>query len=183
MSELTSHSASEIARLISNRSVSPVEVMEAHLAVIDLLNARLNAIVTIAPDLMERARKAEAAVMRADALGPLHGVPLTIKDTIETAGLRSTSGSLVRADFVPERDAPAVQLLKDAGAIVLGKTNAADLAMEYTAENPVFGRTNHPQDPSLTPGGSSRRQKRCCVRSMRSGPRTPRRPATIRTRS
>jgi len=129
--------------------------MEAHLAVIDLLNARLNAIVTIAPDLMERARKAEAAVMRDDALGPLHGVPLTIKDTIETAGLRSTSGSLMRADFVPAQDAPAVQRLKDAGAIVLGKTNAAEMAMDYTAENPVFGRTSHPHDPSLTPGGSS----------------------------
>lgn len=129
--------------------------MEAHLAAIDELNPKLNAIVTRAPDAMERAREAEAAIMRGDALGPLHGLPVTIKDTIETAGLRTTSGSLMRADFVPERDAPAVQRLKDAGAIVLGKTNAAEMAMEYTAENPVFGRTNHPHDASLTPGGSS----------------------------
>jgi amidase len=155
MSELTSHSASTLVRLISDHSVSPLEIMEAHLAVIDQLNPKLNAIVTIAPDVIERAREAEAAVMRGDGLGRLHGLPVTIKDTIETAGLRTTSGSLMRADFVPARDAPAVRRLKDAGAIVLGKTNAAEMAMDYTADNPVFGRTNHPQDASLTPGGSS----------------------------
>ena len=155
MSELTSHSASALVRLISNHSVSPVEVMEAHLAAIHELNPKLNAIVTLAPDLMERASEAEAAVMRGDALGPLHGLPVTIKDTIETAGLRTTSGSLVRSDFVPASDAPAVRRLKEAGAIVLGKTNVAELAMDYTAENRVFGRTNHPIDVSRTPGGSS----------------------------
>jgi amidase len=129
--------------------------MKDHLAVISQLNPKLNAIVTLAPDLMERASEAEAAVLRGDALGPLHGLPVTIKDTIETAGLRTTSGSLMRADFVPASDAPAVRRLKEAGAIVLGKTNTAELAMEYTAENRVFGRTNHPLDASLTPGGSS----------------------------
>ncbi len=155
ISELTSYSASALVKLISNHSVSPVEVMAAHLAIIDQLNPKLNAIVTIAPDLIERAREAEAAVMRGHGLGPLHGLPVTIKDTIETAGLRTTSGSLRRADFVPVMDAPAVARLKKAGAIVLGKTNPAEMAMEYTAENPVFGRTNHPLDGSLTPGGSS----------------------------
>lgn len=155
MSELTSQSASALVQLISTRSISPVEVAEAHLAAIDQLNPKLNAIVTVAPDVIQRAREAEAAVMRGEALGPLHGLPVTIKDTIATAGLRTTSGSLMRADFVPATDAPAVRRLKDAGAIVLGKTNAAELAMEYTAENRVFGRTNHPQDASLTPGGSS----------------------------
>ncbi|MBA2702359.1 MAG: amidase [Blastocatellia bacterium] len=155
MSELTSYSASALVRLISGRSVSPVEVMKAHVGVIAQLNPKLNAIVTLAPDLMERASEAETAVTRGDALGPLHGLPVTIKDTIETAGLRTTSGSLMRADFVPAGDAPAVRRLKEAGAIVLGKTNAAELAMEYTAENRVFGRTNHPHDASFTPGGSS----------------------------
>jgi Asp-tRNA(Asn)/Glu-tRNA(Gln) amidotransferase A subunit family amidase len=155
MSELTSHSACALVQLISKRSVSPVEVMEAHLAAIDELNPKLNAIVTIAPDLIQRAREAEAAVMRGDALGPLHGLPVTIKDTIETAGLRTTSGSLLRAEFVPGRDAPAVRRLKAAGAIVLGKTNPAEMAMDYSAENRVFGRTNHPHNASLTPGGSS----------------------------
>jgi Asp-tRNA(Asn)/Glu-tRNA(Gln) amidotransferase A subunit family amidase len=129
--------------------------MEAHLAVVAQLNPKLNAIVTLAPDLMQQASEAEATVMRGDALGPLHGLPVTIKDTIETAGLRTTSGSLMRADFVPASDAPAVRRLKEAGAIVLGKTNAAELAMYYTAENRIFGRTNHPMDISRTPGGSS----------------------------
>jgi Asp-tRNA(Asn)/Glu-tRNA(Gln) amidotransferase A subunit family amidase len=155
MSELTSYSAATLARLMSNRSVSPVEVMEAHLAAIDRLNPKLNAIVTIAADVMEQAREAEAAVVRGDLLGPLHGLPVTIKDTIETAGLRTTSGSRMREHFIPENDAPAVRRLKEAGAIVLGKTNPAEMAMDYTAENPVFGRTNHPLDASLTPGGSS----------------------------
>lgn len=155
MSDLTSYSASALVRLISDRSVSPVEVMKAYLAAIAQLNPKLNAIVTLAPDLMARASAAEAAVTRGDALGPLHGLPVTIKDTIETAGLRTTSGSLMRADFVPASDAPAVRRLKQAGAIVLGKTNAAELAMEYTSENRVFGRTSHPLDASLTPGGSS----------------------------
>ena len=155
MSELTSHSASELVRLISDSSVSPVEVMKAHLEVVAQLNPKLNAIVTLAPDLIEQAIEAEAAVTRGDSLGPLHGLPVTIKDTIETAALKTTSGSLVRADFVPFSDAPAVRRLKEAGAIVLGKTNAAELAMEYTADNKVFGRTNHPLDASLTPGGSS----------------------------
>src|SRR6266550_2788848 len=155
MSELTSHSASALARLISDHDVSPVEVMEAHLAIIDQLNPKLNAIVTIAPDLIEQAREAEAAAMRGDVLGALHGLPVTIKDTIETAGLRTTSGSLMRAVFVPTSDAPAVRRLKKAGAIVLGKTNCAEMAMDYTADNPVFGRTNNPHNPVLTPGGSS----------------------------
>ena len=145
------HGLSEIARLIQTREVSPVEVVEAHLEQISALNPRLNAIVTLAPDVLERAKAAERAV----TTGPLHGVPITIKDTIETAGIRSTSGSVLRSEYVPENDAPAVARLKAAGAIILGKTNAAEMAMDYTADNPVFGRTNHPQNPELTPGGSS----------------------------
>lgn len=145
----------KLVEAIRTRKVSPVEVAEAYLRRISELNPALNAIVTVAPDLLERAREAEAAVMRDDDLGALHGVPLTIKDTIETAGLRTTSGSKIRADHVPTIDAPAVTRLKAAGAIILGKTNAAEMAMDYNADNPVFGRTNHPQDPKLTPGGSS----------------------------
>jgi Asp-tRNA(Asn)/Glu-tRNA(Gln) amidotransferase A subunit family amidase len=144
-----------IARLIQTREVSPVEVAEAHLERIARLNPELNAIVTLAPDVIERAREAEAAVMRGESVGALHGVPLTIKDTIETAGLRTTSGSKMRVDYVPTTDAPAVARLKAAGAIILGKSNAAEMAMDYTADNPVFGRTNHPLNHDLTPGGSS----------------------------
>lgn len=155
MSELVKQSLGATVELIRTRKVSPVEVAEAHLRQIAQLNPALNAIVTLAPDVMDRARAAEEALMHGAAKGPLHGVPVTIKDTIETAGLRTTSGSIIRKDHVPERDAPAVARLKIAGAIILGKTNAAEMAMDYNADNPVFGRTNHPQDATLTPGGSS----------------------------
>ena len=155
MDELTLQSAGRLAALIRARIVSPVEVVEAYLDRIDKLNPQLNAIVTLAPDVMEKAKESEAMVRRGDQLGALHGVPLTIKDTIETAGLRTTSGSARRAQFVPEQDAPSVARLKAAGAIILGKTNTAEMAMDYSADNPVFGRTNNPYDLSRTPGGSS----------------------------
>lgn len=155
MSELVKQSLRATAQMIRERKVSPVEVAEAHLDRIARLNPELNAIVTVAPDVVERARAAEAALLRGDAVGALHGVPVTIKDTIDTAGLRTTSGSKIRMDYVPETDAPAVARLKAAGAIVLGKTNAAEMAMDYNADNLVFGRTNHPLDSNLTPGGSS----------------------------
>ena len=155
MSELVEKSLSAIAKMIREREVSPVEVAEAHLERIARLNPALNAIVTLVPDLIEQAKLAEAALLRGDHVGALHGVPVTIKDTIDTAGLRTTSGSKMRIDYLPETDAPAVARLKAAGAIVLGKTNAAEMAMDYNADNPVFNRTNHPLDPNLTPGGSS----------------------------
>src|SRR5689334_9470954 len=153
--DLIKESLGSMAAMIRKREVSPVEVAEAHLERIAQLNPELNAIVTLAPDVLERAREAEIAVMRGAEVGALHGVPLTIKDTIETAGLRTTSGSTIRQDYVPLVDAPAVARLRQAGAIVLGKTNAAEMAMDYNADNPVFGRTNHPLNPELTPGGSS----------------------------
>ena len=145
----------ELVRRIQRREVSPVEVAKAHLERVERLNPALNAIVTIAADVIERAEAAEAALMRGEAVGSLLGVPVTIKDTIETAGLRTTSGATLRVDYVPRVDAPAVARLKAAGAIILGKTNASEMAMDYNADNPVFGRTNHPLNPALTPGGSS----------------------------
>src|SRR6185369_9471163 len=145
---MITESLEKIARLIKTREVSPVEVVEAHLEQISRLNPKLNAIVTIAPDVLERAKAVEQG-------GPLYGLPLTIKDTIETAGLLTTSGSKMRSNYVPTSDAPSVARLKAAGAIILGKSNAAEMAMDYTADNPVFGRTNHPLNHELTPGGSS----------------------------
>lgn len=141
--ELCEQSLTKLAELIRKREVSSVEVVEAHLEQISALNPALNAIVTL------------AAGVRVHADGPLAGVPVTVKDTIETAGIRTTSGSRIRADYVPVRDALAVARLKAAGAIVLGKTNAAEMAMDYNADNPVFGRTVHFLDSKLTPGGSS----------------------------
>jgi Asp-tRNA(Asn)/Glu-tRNA(Gln) amidotransferase A subunit family amidase len=93
--------------------------------------------------------------MRGSALGPLHGLPITIKDTIDTKGLLTTSGSRVRGQHTPAKDAVAVARLKAAGALVLGKTNVPEMAIPYETDNPVFGRTNNPHDPQLTPGGSS----------------------------
>ena len=155
MNELSLQSITFLAAQIAARKVSPVEVLQAHLDRIREINPQLNAIVTLPADALQRAREAEAAVTRGDALGPLHGVPVTVKDTIETAGLRTTSGSAMRAEFVPKRDAPAVARLKAAGAIILGKTNTAEMAMDYTTNNPVFAPTVNPYDPSLTTGGSS----------------------------
>ena len=152
---IVDESLTRIVELIRSGAVSPVEVAEAHLDLIGRLNPHLNAIVTLAPDLLEKAKEAESILQGGGHVGPLHGVPVTIKDTIETAGLLSTSGSKLRADYIPAKDAPAVARLKAAGAIILGKTNASEMAMDYTADNLVFGRTNHPLDASLTPGGSS----------------------------
>ena len=152
---IQSLSLGKLAELIRTGAKSSVDVVDSYLRRIEKLNPSLNAIVTLAYDAMRLAKEADAAVIRGDALGALHGVPLTIKDTIETAGLRTTSGSVMRADFVPTRDAPAVARLKAAGAIILGKTNTAEMAMDYTTDNPVFGPTVNPFDPSLTTGGSS----------------------------
>lgn len=155
MSELTSLSATRLAELIRTRGVSPVEVAKAYLARIEDLNTGLNAIVTLAPDILEQAVEMEAALMRGENLGALHGVPVTVKDTFDVANLRSTSGSQLRAKRLPERDAQAVASLRAAGMIILGKTNVPEMALTYDSENPVFGRTNNPHDYSRTPGGSS----------------------------
>lgn len=155
MEELTKQSVTKLASLIRTRAVSPVEVIEAYLRRIERLNPHLNAIVTLAPDAVDRSRELEALVIRGEVIGPLHGVPLTVKDTINTAGLRTTSGSLLRTENIPAKDAPAVVRLREAGAIVLGKTNVSEMALTYESDNPVFGRTNNPHDPRLTPGGSS----------------------------
>src|SRR5262249_52993091 len=137
------------------QEVSPLEVVDAHLRVIERINPVINAIVTIADDVRDRASEAEKAIRRGALRGGLHGLPITIKDTIDTAGLRTTSGSLIRAQHVPQQDAAAVARLKAAGAIVLGKTNVPEMAIPYESDNPVFGRTNNPYNLERTPGGSS----------------------------
>ncbi len=153
--EITSMSAAELCEFVRRRVLSPVEIMEAHLDRAEALNPSLNAIVTFAPDALDQARAAERAATGGDDLPPLHGLPLTIKDTIATRNLRTTSGARTRSDYLPASDAPAVARLRAAGAIVFGKTNASELALEYNADNPVFGRTNNPHDPARSPGGSS----------------------------
>jgi len=153
--DLTKKSCVELAGLIRARRVSSVEVVAAHLLRIEQLNPSLNAIVTLAPDILDQARAADAVVGAGKDPGPLHGVPLTVKDTIDIKGLRTTSGSRLRANNVPDRDATVVARLKAAGAIILGKTNTPEMAIPYETDNPVFGRTNNPHAIGRTPGGSS----------------------------
>lgn len=155
-SELTRKSARELARMIRTRAVSPVEVLDAHLAAIERINPKLNAIVTLAQEqARDAARAAEAAVMRDDAVGPLHGLPIGVKDVTQTAGIRTTYGSPLFKDHVPAEDAEAVRRLKAAGAIVLAKTNTPEFATGANTVNELFGATRNPWNPELSPAGSS----------------------------
>jgi amidase len=155
MTNLYQLSLTELTTLIRHKQVSSLEVVQSFIAQVEALNSNLNAIVTLNDRLLDHARLCDAQLATGEIVGALHGIPITVKDTIETEGLRTTSGSRIRVDYVPTTDAPAVEMLRQAGAIILGKTNAAEMAMDYNAENPVFGRTYHPLDKRFTPGGSS----------------------------
>ncbi len=156
MDSLTHRSAREMARMIREKKLSPVELVQAHLDRIERLNPQLNAFVSVdAVRALEAARKAEAAVLQGAALGPLHGVPVTIKSSIDVAGLRCETGSKLRAGHIAEADAPLVARLKAAGAIVLGNTNVPEMLMAFETDNLLYGRTNSPWDLERTPGGSS----------------------------
>lgn len=155
MDELCFLDATELARRIRTRAVSPVEVARAHLDRIAAVNPTLNAVVTLAERALDDARDAEAAVMRGELWGPLHGVPVTIKDCFDTAGLRTTRGSRLFADHVPGRDATTVTRLTRAGAVVLGKTNLPEFALWWETDNLVFGRTRNPWNLERIAGGSS----------------------------
>ena len=147
--------ASELARRIRDRELSPVEVLNAHLERIEAVNPKINAIVTMVDEAAEKARAAEAAVMRGDELGPLHGVPFTIKDCVDTAGVRTTRGSRLFQDYIPNADAPVVTRLKEAGGVFMAKTNMPEFALWGETDNLVFGRTVNPWNPERTAGGSS----------------------------
>ena len=144
-----------LAEGIRDRRFSPVEVLSACLERIEALNPKLNAVVTMVDGAMERSRQAEAALMRGESWGPLHGVPFTIKDCIDTAGIRTTIGSLIFADNVPDEDATVVKRLLGAGGVMMAKTNLPEFALWWETGNRVFGRTNNPWDESRTTGGSS----------------------------
>ncbi len=153
--DLVYASASDQARLVREGQVSPVELVDAHLDRIGQLNGRLNAFVAVkAEEARAQAKAAEAAVQRGDDLGPLHGVPFSCKEAIASAGDRQTVGSRL-IDLVPDGDAPVVRRLRDAGAILLGKTNVPDLLMCWETDGYVYGRTNSAWDVERTPGGSS----------------------------
>src|SRR4051794_2362797 len=153
---LTRKAARKLASLIRSRAISPVEVLDAHLDEIERLNPKLNAIVTLASDQARTAaRSAEDAVMRGATLGPLHGLPVGIKDVTVTAGIRTTFGSPLFKDNIPDEDAEVVRRLKSAGAIILAKTNTPEFATGANTVNDVFGATRNPWNPDLSPAGSS----------------------------
>lgn len=149
---LTDLSAVEIAAGIRERRFSSVEVVQAHLDRIEQVNPAVNAIVSLAP---EAALDAAARADREAPRGPLHGLPIAIKDLEDTAGLRTTYGSPLHRDHVPETDSPIVESIRRAGAIVIGKTNTPEFGAGSQTFNPVFGATLNPYDLSRTPGGSS----------------------------
>ncbi|MBW4422611.1 MAG: amidase [Myxacorys californica WJT36-NPBG1] len=156
MNDLVFLSACQLAQMIRDRSVSAVEVVEAHLAHIAAHNSKLNAIITFNEQQAHaRAKVADEALSRGEAWGPLHGVPITIKDTFETAGIRTTAGYKKLANYVPQQDATAVGRLHQSGAILLGKTNPAELASDYQGINSLFDRVNNPWNLNHTAGGSS----------------------------
>lgn len=156
MPELISHTATGLARKIRRRECSAVEVLEAHLARIRTWNPAINAIVTLdAERAYARAQAADRALNQGETWGPLHGVPVTIKDQFATTDLRTTYGLRLYSDFVPEEDAPLVRRLREAGAILLGKTNLPRAAYDWQCVHPILGRTNNPWDLTRTPGGSS----------------------------
>jgi amidase len=156
MHDLIYASATALARAIRTKEVSAVEVVQASLQRIAEVNPALNAVVQLCAEAAQaQARAADAALARGQLLGPLHGVPMTIKDSLDTAGVITTGGTQGRATFVPAQDAPVVARLRAAGAILLGKTNTPELTLAGETDNVLYGRTNNPYDLSRTPGGSS----------------------------
>ena len=149
-------SAKSMAQAVRDKEVSAVELVEAHLGRIEEVNSALNAVVQLAA---ERARaeavEADAALARGESKGALHGVPFTLKDSIDTEGIITTGGTLGRKDFVPDADATVTARLRAAGGILLGKTNTPELTYAGETDNLVYGRTNNPFDLSRAPGGSS----------------------------
>ncbi|ODQ85736.1 amidase family protein [Mycolicibacterium holsaticum] len=155
MTDIALQPAHRLAEAIRRGELSSRELLEHHLARVARYNPPLNAVVTLDPDGARRAADAaDAALARNEAVGPLHGVPMTVKDTYQTAGMRTTCGH-PEWDHVPERDAEAVRRLRAAGAVIFGKTNTPTRAADWQTFNPIFGTTNNPWDTGRTPGGSS----------------------------
>lgn len=156
MARITELSASELARRIRQGTLSPVEVVEAHIARIEAVNPAINALVTPTFAVArQQAQQAAEAIGRGEVWGPLHGVPFTAKDSFDVAGVRSTCGLVSRAAHIPQQDAALVARMRAAGAILLGKTNTPSNCGAYETINPVFGLTANPWDVTRSAGGST----------------------------
>ena len=170
MNDLTFLPAVQMAEQIRHRKISPVELVAAHLKRIEKFNPRLNAFVQVDGEgAFRQSREAEAAVRRGSDLGPLHGVPVSIKSSIEVAGFRCEAGTKLRQGTVASQDAPLVTRLRNAGAIILGTTNTPELLMAWETDNLLYGRTNNPWDLSRTPGGSSGGEAAAIASGMSAG--------------
>ena len=146
----------EASQMLRRRKISPVELLNATLERIERLNPELNAFITIAAErALEDARRAQREIARGKNRGPLHGIPLPIKDNIETQGIRTTAGSKILSHFIPDRDADVVSALRQAGAVIIGKTNLHEFAYGITNENPHYGAARNPWDNTRVSGGSS----------------------------
>jgi amidase len=156
MEDLTTLTAMQAATAVRTGQIKSIDLVNILLERIGKENPVLNAVVTLDPEsACQQAKAADEAVQTGHATGALHGVPITIKDSFETVGMRTTSGFPPFANRIPGEDAPPVRRLREAGAIILGKTNLPTLASGIQSNNPVFGRTNNPWDLARTPGGSS----------------------------
>ena len=147
--------AATLAQRIRDRTLSPVEVAQAHLDRIEAVNPKLNALIAFPGGVIDRAREAEAAAMRGEFWGPLHGVPFTVKDCVDTKDVVTTRGSRLFEDHIPDADATVVTRLKDAGGIFIAKSNMPEFALWWETDNLVYGRTENPWMIGRTPGGSS----------------------------
>ena len=154
--ELCTLSLKELSSLMRDRRVSPVEVTQAYLERIDALNETLHAYITVTRDqALTDARRCEGEILRGDYRGPLHGVPVALKDLYDTAGVRTTAASKIHAQRVPAEDATSVARLRAAGAVIIGKTNLHEFAYGVTTDSSYFGPTRNPWDLARVPGGSS----------------------------
>ena len=170
MGDITFLPAVVMAQQIREKKISPVELADAHLAKIERLNPQLNAFVHVDAERVRReARAAEAAVMSQQSLGKLHGVPISVKSSLDVEGLRCESGTRLRTGNIAVHDAPLVARLRDAGAIVLGVTNTPELLMAWETDNLLYGRTNNPWDLERTAGGSSGGEAAAIAAGMSAG--------------
>jgi len=154
--ELAFQSASELSRRLRRRELSSVELLQHYLQRIERLNPALNAVVVLdAERALQRAKAADAALDRGEIWGPLHGLPMTVKESFDVPGLPTTWGFETMRDNIATRTATSVQRLLDAGALIFGKTNVPVAMADWQTFNPVYGTTNNPWDTTRTPGGSS----------------------------
>jgi aspartyl-tRNA(Asn)/glutamyl-tRNA(Gln) amidotransferase subunit A len=153
---LTDLTIAAAAAEVRSRRLSPVELTEAYLARIERLNPAINAYVTVTGERAQAdARRAADEIAKSGPRGPLHGIPIALKDLCDTAGIRTTAGGKFFADHVPKADCAVARRLREAGSVLLGKLNTHEFAYGVTTDNPHFGTTRNPWDPSRIPGGSS----------------------------